>query len=336
MGYLRLYDYASNIQSTTFNQLIQANDSLRIIKEAVSQAAITSYITQKFNVYEEFMLTTVFSPAVTYQANSLIELNYPAWVAQNYISGQEVTYTDGKCHLCILNTIANDLPSNATYWRVLGTKYDLYYIPTPYPEFQITGFYRVGDIAYWRNKVYKALIQTSIPDHISDLQAYTYSNIPLNNVFPDDPINGPTYWGVGVPYSVSGLIPNGILPPPWAAGTYTSGSSVLLNGQIWFSLKNTNLKPGTDITAWQPQSWVFGDNRNAQLVECMVWLTVDKLAPLISPRNTPVFWDKKYTEMLTWLQMCADGHVTLDAPLLQPAQGGKIRFGGNVKQINGY
>lgn len=336
MGYLRLYDYASNIQSSTFNQLIQANDALRVIKEKVSQALIISYITQKFDVVQEFTDTTIFSGSTIYQADALVELNYPDWVAQAYTVGQSVSYTDGNCYLCTVAASNTQPPTNTAHWQLLGKKYDLYYITLPYPGFDTYAFYDVGDVVYWRGKVYKCLIATNVPDHVSQLQSGTYSNIPLDNVFPDDRVNGSKFWGTGVNYSVSGLVPNGPLPAAWAPGSYSAGTRVLLNGKIWFALTNNSVMPGLDIVNWQPQSWAFGDNRNAQLVECMVWVTIDKLAPLISPRNQPVFWDKKYQECLTWLQMCADGHVTLDAPVLQPAQGGKIRFGGNIKQQNGY
>lgn len=335
MGYLRLYDYLSNIQSTTFNQLIQSNDSLRIIKESVSQALIASYITQKFDVGQEFTPTTVFSRSATYNAESLVELNYSDWVAQSYTAGQSVTYTDGNCYLCIINAASTDLPTGG-HWQILGSKYDLYYINLPYQQFNIYNFYKVNDIVFWRNKIYQCLIPTTIPDHISQLQDSTYAKIPENNVLPDDPLNGQQYWGTGVNYNVSGLVPNGPGPSAWAPGAYTNGTRVLLNGQIWIAITNNSIEPGLDIINWQPQAWVYGDNRNPQLVECMVWITIDKLAPLISPRNQPVFWDKKYNEYITWLQMCADGHVTLDAPVIQPAQGGKIRFGGNIKQVNGY
>jgi hypothetical protein len=336
MGYLRLYDYLSNIQSPVFNQLIQSNDALRVTKEAVSQALISSYITQKFDCAKEFKNTSVFSSTVNYNGNDLIELNYPNWVVQNYIVGQMVTYTDGNCYYCYLNTIANDLPTNTTYWHLLGKLHDLYYITLPYPEFNVYGFYNVNDIVFWKNKIYKNKVQTNIPSHIGDLQSVNYANIPLNNVFPDDPVNGVANWGTGVLYGVTGLAPNAALPTAWAPGAYVVGNRVLLNGQIWIAITNNSIKPGLDIINWQPQSWTFGDNRNPQIVEAMVWITIDKLAPLISPRNQPVFWDKKYNEFLLWLQMCADGIVTLGVPVIQPAQGARIRFVSKVKQNNGY
>lgn len=336
MGYLRLYDYISCIQTPTFNQLLQSNDAKRILKEAVAKALITSYIVQQFDVEAEFTDTTLFSKTAIYKAQSLVELNFPAYAtATTYTGiGTDFITETGKCY--VLKTPGATGTFDPSKWTLLGDQYDLYYVAFPYEEFEVTNYYKVGDIVFWKGKIYKCLIATNIPSHFGDLQDIIYANIPLNNIFPDNAINGPIYWGTGVAYSVSGLIPNNVAPAAWMVGAYTAGTRVLLDGVIWIALVNNSIKPGLDITNWQPQTWTFGDNRNPQIVECMIWITIDKLAPLISPRTAPIFWDKKYNEMVSWLQMCADGIITLDVPQLQPAQGRKIRFGGNVKQINGY
>ena len=295
MGYLRLYDYIANIQTPQLNQLLQGIDDKRILKEAASQAQITSYLIQKFDCAMEFQNTTVFNLATTYQANQLVEYNYPAWSsAVNYSVDTFVSYTDGNCYICI-NTTTNQPPTDTGYWTKIGKQNDLYFVAYPKPLFQETKQYFVGDQVYWNGSVYTCIIPTQTQSHISQLQSGTYANIPLENVFPDNRQNGAAYWGVGVPYSVTGV------------------------------------RPDTDTTIW-----TFGDNRNAQIVECMIWITIYKLSPLISPRNIPPLWENKYKEYLTWLQMCAEGDVTLTAPEIQPAQGARIRWGGAIKQSNGY
>ena len=46
-----------------------------------------------------------------------------AWTSQNYTVGQTVTYANPnpifgtQVYTCILNTVANDLPSVTTYWQ---------------------------------------------------------------------------------------------------------------------------------------------------------------------------------------------------------------------------
>lgn len=342
MGYLRLYDYTTgNIQGVILTQLLQGNDTQRVIKEAASQAQIISYLTQKFDCIIEFQNTTIFSPTATYQANALTELNYPAWVitVASYPVNTMVSYTDGNAYICIqATTTAHEVPTNTAYWQLLGKQNDLNYIPYPYPMFQNNTYYNVGDNVFWKGKVYQCQIATPLPNHISELNDLTYANVTLLNTFPDNGLNGKTYWGNGVPYFVTGLIPNAPLPSAYNPATaYNIGQIVLVGGVIWQALtNNTGKTPGADITNWQSIAWTNGDNRNAQIVECMVWITIDKLAPLISPRNIPVYWQTKYNEFLHWLQMCAEGNVTLDFPVKQPAQGARIRFGGTIKQINGY
>lgn len=337
MGYLRLQDYIlGNIQGVTLTQLIQGHDQDRIVKERAAQSAVTSYLVQKFDCPAEFTDTTIFSPTTSYQGNSLIELNYATWVAGSFVVGQLVSFTDGNCYICILNTTSNQTPSDTTYWRLVGAIYALYYIDIPYPEFEMNEFYAVGDIIFWKGKVYQCLIPTSVPDHFADLNAMTYAAIPNQNVLPDSKLNGKQYWGNGVSYSVVGLTPNAVNPSAWAAGAYTIGQRVLYNDKIWQALTNNSIEPSKDIINWQPENWIYGDNRNPEIVECMVWITIRKLSPLISPRNVPVSWQKEYERCLTWLQMCAQGDITLQAPEIQPSQGARIRFGGNVKQINGY
>ncbi len=340
MSYLRLYDYtAGNIQGVTLTQLLQGVDSQRVVKEAASQAQIISYLVQKYDTDSEFQNTTIFNTTKAYQGNALIELNYTAWLntVAAYSVNTLVSYTDGNVYICILQTtVAHEVPTNATYWRLVGVQNDLYYITLPYDLFQMNNFYSVGDKVFWKGKVYQCLIPTPPPNHIAEINDFTYAQIPLQNILPDNVKVGKQYWGNGVPYSVTNLVPNAPAPSQWIAGTYAQGDRVLYAGIIWQALRNNSIEPSKDILNWNPTNWTFGDNRNAQIVECMVWITIYKLSPLISPRNVPVFWQNKYNECLTWLQMCAQGDVTLNAPEIQPAQGARIRFGGTVKQQNGY
>lgn len=46
------------------------------------------------------------------------------WVSQNYTANQAVKYTNGNSYVCKLNTISNEIPTNATYWDVLAEKGD--------------------------------------------------------------------------------------------------------------------------------------------------------------------------------------------------------------------
>lgn len=102
--------------------------------------------------------------------------------------------------------------------------------------------------------------------------------------------------------------------PQWGAGeSYTTNSSV------------------TDMA-----KWASGDNRDQQLVMYLIDIALYHVHSRIAPRNIPDLRTRRYEAAIDWLKMCADGSVTPNLPLLQPRQGSRIRFGGNVKNINTY
>ena len=120
--------------------------------------------------------------------------------------------------------------------------------------------------------------------------------LPATNVAPDNPVNGVAYWGVGTAYSVTA----GTLP--------------------------------TDAT-----KFTAGDNRNQQLVNYCIDIALYTVHSRIAPRNIPELRIKRYDDVIKWLQNAAQGKTITAALLLkQPAQGGRIRFGGNTKLINSY
>jgi hypothetical protein len=82
--------------------------------------------------------------------------------------------------------------------------------------------------------------------------------------------------------------------------------------------------------------WTEGDNRNQQMVMYFIDITLYHVHSRISPRNIPELRMNRYDLALNWLRMAGKGEITAGLPLIQPKQGGRIRFGGNVKQINSY
>ncbi len=337
MGYLVLNDYSVTIQDFALKQWISSNDLLRLQTELRAQAKIKEYLVQKYDLSNEFTDTTILNDGKTYYGNSRIQLNYTAWATGNYIVGQYVSYTDGNVYRCKLNTIANEAPTNTTYWLLIGQQLGLNYLQLPYPIFDLKGLYKVGDRVFWKDKIYQCQAQTTPPTHQATLQDFTYSNIPPYNYFPDDKVNGVYQWGAGVPYSIVGIYPNFVATQGTWSGitTYNPFDTVIYDGVLWQALKlNTNKIPGDDITNWQSITWIAGDNRNQSLVDAYVALVLWFLSFRISPKVVPTWLQSKYESSLQWLQNCADGLVTLAVPEIQPSQGARIRFGGNIKQNN--
>lgn len=339
MAYLVLNDYILTIQEFAFKQWIASNDSLRLQAEPRAQAKIKEYLVQKYDLSTEFADTTIYSDSKTYQANALVQLNYTAWATGNYTVGQFVSYTDGNVYRCILNTTANQNPTDTTYWILLGAQLGLTYLAYPYPVFNVSQPYEVGDVVFWKGKIYQAITASIIPNEAATLQNNTYSKIPPINFFPDDKVNGSPQWGAGVSYSVTGIYPNFVATKGNWSGitTYNPFDTVVYNGTLWQALKlNTNKIPGADITNWQSITWTVGDNRNQSIVDVYVALVLWYISFRVSPQVLPKWVQGKYDASMTWLQNSAEGIITLDVPELQPYQGSRIRFGGNIKQNNNW
>ena len=337
MSFLRARDYLPQIQPSILNQLTKGDLLVQADAEENAQEEISSYLRQRFDITTAFANTVVFDPDVAYNAGQLVELNYATWINQDYKKGALVSYTDGNAYLCVNNTVNNDLPTVENCWTKVGVNYGLYYIPNPYPEFDINRNYSIGEIVYWKNNVYKCLIPSSVYNQSARIQFQTQQNVPLLNVFPDDAVNGSVYWGNGIAYQIASLLPLQQPVVAWDSGTnYPVNGLVSYNNQSWQSLKpnNKDNTPGADIINWQPVSWVYRDNRDRSLVKNMVDIALYTLHSNIAPQNIPALRQRRYDKALEWCMAVAKGSITPDLPLLQPTQGDRIRIGGNIKLEN--
>lgn len=337
MGFLRTWDYNSTIQSVYFQQLVQGSDSNRLREEATAQAEMISYLTAQYDVTTEFANTTVFKYPTVYKANALVELNFPAYdPLATYPMNSLVTYSGVEYYSLVPILIPE--PFAVAKWQPIGNQYDLWFLAYPFPLFDAKGVYNIGDKVYWNGKIYQCLIATTILGRIEALQREDVTKYRVRNIFPDDPANGATYWGIGTPYSVGQVIPGSPAPSSWVAGFYPQGALVTYQNQVWqvINILGTNTVPGADILNWQPVLWTFGDNRNPQLVKYMCYLVVWYLSPTLAPQNVPKHWKERYDDTIEWLRMVAKGDVTAAIPEKTPPQGQRIRYGGEPKQRNTY
>lgn len=91
---------------------------------------------------------------------------------------------------------------------------------------------------------------------------------------------------------------------------------------------------GAPVT--NPTVWISGDTRSQQLVTYMVDMALYHVHSRIAPRNIPELRVKRYDDAIDWLKKCAKGDVTPAVPTKQPRQGGRVRWGGPIKNINSY
>jgi len=197
----------SLIQATQLAQITSSDSSVQYKAELWAQEEIISKLTQRYDMSKEFSDTTVFKMAPAYKAGNLVEINFAAYSATSiYALGSLVLY-NGNGYVCTTAiTVAEAFTIGK--WTLIGAQYDLFYVKYPQEIFNYLSLYKVGDKVWWKDKVYTCLVETAIPSHADDIQFSSISNLPLRNVFPDDPVNGVTNWGAGVSYSVTaGTLP---------------------------------------------------------------------------------------------------------------------------------
>lgn len=82
--------------------------------------------------------------------------------------------------------------------------------------------------------------------------------------------------------------------------------------------------------------WTKGDNRTQSVLMIVIDIALFHLHSRIAPRNVPELREKRYLNAIDMLKAFAGGAMTAKLPVLQPKSGARIRFGGNIKNINSY
>jgi hypothetical protein len=305
-------DYAKQIQQDNLSQITGGNQT---ILESIQRAAIeecVSYLKQKYDISQAFQAVSQHDPSKTYNAGQTVYLNATAYDAtKTYALGVRVLQ-GGFVYLCS-TAITTSEAFNASHWTKLGTQYDLYYAGFPKDVFNLKTIYKIGDQVFYKNKVYTCLVRTSILDHASQLQIGVAGVSSVVNVFPDDISKGAQNWVAGTDYMVEAN------------------------------------------TALTDSKWIQGDNRDQKLLMICIDIALFHAHSRISPNNIPDLRTYRYIghpedrevrgqrviyptySALGWLQAAAIGSdITPELPLIQPESGKRIRFGGNMKNINNY
>jgi hypothetical protein len=201
MSYLILTDYQKQIQTDNLNQVTTSLASVRTAAELAAQAECTSYIVQRYDTEQEFTDTCPYNPGLTYRAANRVYLDAAAYnPAATYSVGTLVLQT-GTIYSC---TTDIEVPEafNPLHWALVGNQYDLYYAVYPWPVFNIYGLYKVGDKVWWKDHIYTALIHTIPIDHDALIQFGDTNDVPFQNIWPDNRVEGMNYWQDNGLYSV--------------------------------------------------------------------------------------------------------------------------------------
>lgn len=188
--YLVDRDFELYCDSQTLTQVVNVDSALRRMCEFAAEDQVKTYLSHRYdlsNTYGEFTNTSAYVHTTVYKGNNRIYLDGNAYVnATAYVVNNIVSY-NGSVYVCILNSTGN-LPTNATYWTLLGERYAFYYITLPSDAWDFQKNYLVGDTIWYKDKEYTCAI-------------------PHINITPDSQY-GANYWGTGTAYTVNaGTIP---------------------------------------------------------------------------------------------------------------------------------
>lgn len=205
MSYLIYSDYKRQIQSDNLQQIISSDLTVLSAAERAAMAEVESYLRQKYDIAKEFDSTEKWSNLIAYRAGDRVYLDAPAYVpATAYVIGNLVLQS-GNVYRCLSSTTGTFDP---TKWILIGAQYEIFSAALPYNEFDFNFYYNVNDNVFWKNKTYKCLIQTQVLSHSTLIQYKNIQSIPAKNIAPDEPVEGPKYWGDATVYAIAaGTLP---------------------------------------------------------------------------------------------------------------------------------
>jgi len=319
--FLFIGDYSKQIQNDNLQQIINGDNS---VLEAIQMAAVEeclSYLKGKYDTEKALAPITQHDKTKTYTAGQTVYLNAAEYEANK-------TYDLDTLAVYKLNVYKNTTaitagePFTGSKWQLIGEQYTTYFALTPQKHFNYKAVYYVGDIVFYKDKIYTCKQKTPILDHQALLNIAQAGTSNIANIFPDDTAKGVQFWGVGVPYSVAPITEN--------------------NTTTYIDITDTTY-------------WTRGDNRDQKLLQICIDIALYHAHSRISPRNIPELRVTRYMgydhdreirgqrvlyptySALGWLQAAVIGNdITPSMPVIQPDSGGRIRYGGNVKLINQY
>ena len=210
MSYLRYHDYIKSIQLENLTQIINQDDNIRTDCELAAIEKIKTYLTQKFNVEEEFTDLTVYSRTIPYNAAITVELNGTTWISTTpYAADDIVLYGTNVYYALSGSTNNNPTTLTGNTWSLLGPQYKLYHTILPQEYFKFDKYYYTGDKVYWNGRVYTCIVPG----------VGYYPDVNTQNV------KGSNYWGYGVVYTVPAATPL-TDTTYWAEGDYRSQEMV--------------------------------------------------------------------------------------------------------------
>lgn len=240
MAYLAPFDFWKQIQRQNLSEITGGYDSVLTAATLAAQEEVSGALAQKYLLSAEFTDTLPYNPTVPYNAGQRVYLDASPYSAYIPYPALSLVLQSGHIYINLVSVAPESF--NPAHWVQLGVQYALFYVGAPYPAFSWTAYYNKGDQVFYKNNVYTCIIPTTQLPHGTLIQYYEQTqDTPANpvNTFPDTPIYGLQYWGVGVPFSVpAGTLyssPSGNYAPVYTATTqaqYTAESDNIVTAVV--------------------------------------------------------------------------------------------------------
>jgi len=249
-----------------------------------------------------------------------------SYLAQKYITAQEFTSTN--------------VWSNTTVYQARNRVY------LDASSYDSTKAYTSGQLALYNGIVY---ISTAVTTGAFDTTKWTAINAQGTIYFvtlPFPEFNYNLYYKIG-----SVVYWQGSVYTAKVATRVNNHSAALQSGDRRTAINIFPDDPISGVTAWDVgvaynitvgslptdiTKWTLGDNRNPQLVNYCIDIALYHLHSRIAPRNIPELRVVRHDQAIQWLKDSGQGKITADLPLIQPKQGGRIRYGSEIKRINSF
>lgn len=330
MSYLISQDYLMQIQP----QLRAQINSLAMARaELTAQEEINGYLQKRYDTSAEFTDTALYNRNIIYRAASRVYINYPAYSASATYSVGNYATNGNSAYICNTEITIGEA-FNASKWDVIGSATTIYFASFPYTPFNVYGNYLIGDKVFWNNRNYISKQETKGLSGFQELQYLNYSSVPLNNIFPDDSINGANYWTDNGAYSV----PSNTLNSPIydESATYAIGDTATYSdNNVYVCVVTITAGEPFDPTKWN-MIWQIGDNRSQLMVTHMINIALYWAHYSVSPNNVPEDRRDAYGIAKEWCKSVRDGINSTPLPVIQPKRGQRILFDSQVKRGNAY
>lgn len=308
--YLIPPDFTRIIQDQNLSQIITSDQAILTVSTLTAQAEAVAHLRQKYDVSSELRDITPWDKTLTYLAGGRVYLDPATYNATLTYNTGAYALVDTIAYKCIANGTTGAF--DATRWTQVGSRYDMYHAVLPHPLFDYQQVYRTGDQVYWHGRTYTCAQPTILAGQ--DIQFHQLQNIPLSNVFPDDPVSGATAWGAGLAYTVPAAT-DLLNTTYWALGDTRDPEMVQKIADITLFHLHSRISPKNIPTL---RTYRYMGNEHERVIKG----NGEIIYPLYSA--------------LGWLQGCARGAITPALPLLQPKQGKRIRYGGTIRNTNSY